>query len=109
MTGAIDARPFVLESRGEMPDGAGGFLENWTALGTLWGTLEPAGRGRLRGERAVMRYRLRLRAAPPDDPARPRPGQRLRAGVQVFMVETVHETGAGGLWLECLVREEVMR
>ena len=69
MTGAIDARPFVLESRGEMPDGAGGFLENWTALGTLWGTLEPAGRGRLRGERAVMRYRLRLRAAPPDDPA----------------------------------------
>ncbi len=109
MTGAIGAQPFVLESRGETPDGAGGFVEGWTALGTLWGTLAPAGRGRLRGDRATMHYRVRLRAAPPGDPARPRPGQRLRAGTRVFVVETVHETGAAGLWLECLVREEVMR
>lgn len=109
MSGASAARPFILERREEMPDGAGGFTEVWTALGTLWGEMAPLGRVRSVGERVAMRTRLRVRAAPPGDAARPEPGQRLREGERVFVIEAVQEVKGAPLWLDCTLSEEVAK
>lgn len=104
------SRALVLEAPGDVPDGAGGFADGWTPLGTLWAEVTPrAGREAAGPADPVARagFRIRVRAAPPGDPARPRPGQRFAEGGRRFRILAVAEADPRGLYLDCLAEEEL--
>ncbi|MFV0334740.1 MAG: head-tail adaptor protein [Tropicimonas sp.] len=102
-------RRLVLETLDRVPDDAGGFVESWRALGTLWAEVR-AGTGRKTEEDLLtlsyVPYRITVRAAPPDDSRRPRPEQRFREGSRVYRILAVADAGIGGRFLECRAREE---
>ena len=101
-------RRLVLEAPEDVPDGAGGVTRSWQVLGQIWAKLEPrTGRAvdAAAGSLARMPYRITVRAAPAGSPARPAPGQRLRAGARVFHVQAVADE-SGGAWLTCFAEEE---
>ena len=104
-------RALVLEGVARLPDGAGGFAEDWVALGSLWAEVKP-GTGRdAAGEEVVMGvvgYRITLRGAPQGSPQRPVPGQRFRDGARVFAILAVTEADPAGRHLTCFAREEVV-
>lgn len=103
-------RRFVLEEAQSLPDGAGGFVQSWVALGTVWGRLRP-GSGRERGADAATvssaPYRIVLRAAPFGAPSRPRADQRLREGARLFRILAVTDNDDSGRTLTCFVQEEM--
>jgi len=103
-------RPLVLEAAQPTPDGAGGQVLNWTALGTLWAEMRPGG-GRERlgliAPEGQMLHRVYTRAAPQGSPQRPRPDLRFRDEGRVFMILAVGEADVAGAFLVSLVREEV--
>ncbi len=97
MSGIELSRALVLEAPVAVPDGAGGFRVEWTALGTLWADVRPRGARRevVAGEvRPQNSYRIIVRAAPDGAPSRPRAEQRLREGERVFDIVTVMERDA---------------
>jgi len=104
-------RKLVLEQADRVPDGAGGYQETWSALGTHWADIS-ARTGRERTGEAVglsvMRYRIVVRAAPHGAPSRPLPGQRLRDGTRVVSISAVSESDDGGRYLTCFAEEEVV-
>jgi head-tail adaptor len=103
------SRALVLEGTQRVADGAGGFAETWTALGTLWAEVV-AGSGRdAAGEDVTLAsvpYRITVRGAPFGAPSRPVPGQRFRDGARLFAVLAVTERDAAGQYLTCFAREE---
>lgn len=99
-------RRLTLEDPTRSPDGAGGYTQNWTALGQVWARVAPRS-GREKGEISSMRYRITVRAMPLGTPARPRPDQRFRDGVRVYHIETVTESADDPRYLLCLAYEEV--
>lgn len=102
-------RRLVLERRVDAGDGAGGFLQSWEPLGTLWAEIEArAGRGTDAAGLPVslMRYRVTCRAAPADSAARPAAGQRFRDGTRILAIRAVAERDAGARYLECWAEEE---
>ena len=103
------SRKLELEARVQSPDGAGGFEGQWSALGTLWGAVEPTS-GRLeRGDgqaRSRVSYRVTVRAMPPSSLARPRAGQRFREGARLYDIRAVMQSG-DARFLTCLVDEEL--
>lgn len=104
-------RPLVLEAVQRAPDGAGGFVQVWQVLGTLWAEVSARSAGGSEGEAVSLAratYRIVLRAAPQDSPARPRPGQRLRDGARVFSILAVTERDADGRYLIAWAEEEVV-
>ncbi|MGY6536669.1 MAG: head-tail adaptor protein [Pararhodobacter sp.] len=103
-------RPMVLEQAVQVPDGAGGQVLGWEALGTLWCELRAGSGSERRGEivpEGRMRFRIFLRAAPQGSVQRPRPDQRLREGGRIFRIHAVSEADAAGAWLVCHASEEV--
>lgn len=91
------------------PDGAGGFSEVWTTLGTLWAEVVPGAGRDPAGEEVVLASvpcRITVRAALPAAAARPKPGQRFREGGRVFAVLAVAERDPSGRYLTCFCREE---
>ncbi len=103
------SRKLVLETRGTVPDGAGGFAPGWTGLGTVWADMAPRSGRETRGDggsRALTSWRITLRAAPVGSPARPEPGQRLREGTRIFRIQAVHEAEAGPMYLTVHASEE---
>lgn len=104
------SRSLVLESPVRQPDNAGGFVETWTALGSLWAdvTLRT---GRERDEAgapvSTVGWKIAIRSAPVGAPSRPRPGQRFREGRRVFVIQAVAERDPFGRYLTCFVEEEV--
>ena len=104
-------RPLILEERIRTPDGAGGFAETWTPLGTLWAELK-AGAGRETGEDLVTvsraPYRITVRAAPHGAPSRPKPDQQFRDGARIFTILAVVEAGTDGRFLTCNAVEEIV-
>ncbi len=104
-------RKLVLEEAQRVPDGAGGQVETWIALGTVWASVS-AGTGRERASQFVtvsnVAYRIVLRAEPEGSPARPKPDQRFRDGNRVFRILAVSEHDAGAHYLICHAREEVL-
>lgn len=104
-------RKLVLEAPSRLPDGAGGMVVEWLALGTLWAEVV-AGTGR-EAERdlaplAAQSLRITVRAGAESTLARPRVGQRFAEGERRYRIKTVFEpAGAGGLYLTCLCAEEV--
>jgi head-tail adaptor len=104
------SRLLVLEAPQSVADGAGGFVQSWAALGTVWAEVTP-GAGRevtaAEGILATTPYRITLRAAPVGSTARPKPDQRLRDGARIFIILTVSERDAEARYLICTAREEV--
>lgn len=102
-------RPLVLETLSAVPDGAGGQVKSWTALGTLWAEVV-AGSGREGAAEevitALVPYRITVRGAPPGSPARPRTDMRFREGARLFRILAVTERDPAGAYLLCFVREE---
>lgn len=104
-------RRLVLESRERLPDGAGGFVETWAALGQHWAAIRPGPGREVAGEGAALgrvTLTITLRAAPPGAPSRPVAGQRLREGGRLFSILSVSDS-ADGRWLSCTATEEVAR
>lgn len=103
-------RELVLEDRQLSADGAGGSVETWVPLGTLWADIRP-GSGREEALQGVtlssVALRIIVRAAPPDAPSRPRPDQRFREGARLYRIVAVTERDPAGAFLTCFAQEEV--
>jgi SPP1 family predicted phage head-tail adaptor len=104
-------RRLVLEERQSVPDGAGGYTETWTPLGTLWAEIDSRS-GRETGRwpaAAVSRTTLRItvRGAVPGDPRRPKPDQRFREGSRIYRILAVAERDPQARFLTCYADEEV--
>lgn len=103
-------RELLLERRERISDSAGGFIETWAALGTIWAEVD-ARAGRLVSGEAVTvsatGFRVTLRAAPVGHSNRPLPGQRFRMGPRTFRIDAVTEADPGGVYLTCQCEEEV--
>lgn len=103
-------RRLTLESPARVSDGAGGFVESWTALGVLWAAVEArTGKERSTGGAALssVSYRIILRGAPIGAAARPVPEQRFRDGQRLFRISAVTEHDPDGRYLICFAEEEV--
>ena len=103
-------RALVLEAVERLPDGAGGFVEAWTALGVLWAAVLPGSGGDSLGEERMLSsvpYRVIVRGAPVGSALRPLAGLRVREGARLFWVQAVTERDPEGRHLTCFVREEV--
>jgi SPP1 family predicted phage head-tail adaptor len=103
-------RALQLEAAERVPDGAGGFVESWVALGTLWAEIRPgAGDERAQDGATLSRvtWRIVVRAAPDGAPSRPEAGQRFRAGARLWRIVAVSESDATGAYLTCFATEEV--
>lgn len=103
-------RALVLEAVQRTPDGAGGFTEAWSALGTLWAEVLPGSGSDVLGEERMLSavpYRVTVRGAPVGAVSRPKAGQRLREGSRLFLIQAVTERDPGGRYLTCFAREEV--
>jgi len=108
--GVLLYRKLVLEAVTRQPDNAGGYVENWAALGTVWADIR-AGFGRERAGAAAtlsyVPYRVIVRAAPSGAPSRPRAGQRFSDGARRLLIKAVADFGRDGLYLQCFCKEEV--
>lgn len=105
-------RRMLLESPQQVPDGAGGFVQDWQVLGTVWADVTAqAGREVTAGTANLSRVTLRivLRAAPDGSSMRPQAGQRLREGARLFQILSVTEYDAAGRYLVCTTQQEVAR
>lgn len=101
----------VLEAPERVSDGAGGYVEGWIALGTLWAEITArTGRETAQTGAPVSRvgYRIVVRGAPFGAPERPQPQQRFRDGDRVFAIEAVAERDPEGRYLTCYADEEVV-
>lgn len=104
-------RRLVLETPEREPDGAGGYLVTWRAMGTVWADVASrtsredfvAGQARPR-----VKYRILVRGAPPGSPSRPRAEQRFRDGSRVFDILTVVDQAPDGRFLEIQAEEGVL-
>jgi len=103
-------RRLVLEAPVVAPDGAGGQIESWVAMGTLWAEIHPKTGREATGEAgalSVRAFRITVRGAPMGASNRPLPGQRFRQHTRLFRIVAVTEAERGGLYLTCEAREEV--
>jgi head-tail adaptor len=109
--GIVLNRKLMLEAPVRTPDGAGGFVETWAALGTLWARIEARAGDENAGQfgsESVVNYKIFVRAAPVGSPARPKPEQRLSEDGRIFRIQAVTEWDQAGLYLVCFAREEVL-
>jgi head-tail adaptor len=103
-------RALELEAVVRTPDGAGGFTEAWTALGTLWAEILPGSGSDTLGEERMLSavpYRVTVRGAPVGATSRPKAGQRFREDTRLFLIQAVTERDQSGRYLTCFSREEV--
>lgn len=93
----------VLEEPVRVADALGGQTEDWQAVMTLWGHLEPAASvvSRADAEEAEITHRVVLRFD-----TRVWRGRRLRAGERIFEIRAVRDLDETGRYLLCLTREE---
>lgn len=96
--GALRVRA-VLESRTEMPDGAGGTTPVWTVDANIWVNVMPVKAKSVspaEGRREAITHRVTLRR---------RSGvtlnKRFRTEDRVLEIRTVHDPDERGVWLIC--------
>lgn len=102
-------RVLVLEAPERVSDGAGGYVEGWIVLGTLWAEITArTGRETAHVGAPISRvgYKIVVRGAPVGTAARPKPQQRLRDGERVFVIQAVAERDPEGRYLTCFADEE---
>jgi len=100
--------PLVLEERQDVADGAGGFVKDWIAKGTLWACLDARGGREVKlGDTTVSKavFRITVRAARVGAPSRPKADQRFRSGSRMFRILAVADEGLR--YLTCFAEEEV--
>lgn len=103
-------RKLVLEEATQVSDGAGGYVETWAQVGTLWASITAGG-----GTESSVDFltvsrvpvKIIVRAAPVGSPRRPRPDQRFVEGGRMFRILSVSELDPQGHYLRCNAREEV--
>lgn len=103
-------RKLVLEEAQRTSDGAGGYVETWVPLGTLWASVEAlSGFEGSRDFVTVSRVpmRIHVRGAPVGSPRRPKPDQRFTEGSRTYRILSVAEADAQGHYLICHAQEEV--
>ncbi len=104
-------RKLVLEEAQRVADGAGGQVETWVALGTVWASVR-AGAGREQAGQLVsvsrVPYRIVVRAEPEGSAVGPCPDPRVCGGQRVFRILAVAEHDAAAHFLMCHAREEVL-
>jgi SPP1 family predicted phage head-tail adaptor len=107
MTAPALNRRLTLEAPQRLPDGAGGFIETWQALGRVWAEVLPRGAGR-EVDAAASRLNLKIlvRATPHGAPSRPTAAMRFREGARLYRIEAVTEADATGRYLICFASEE---
>lgn len=102
-------RRLTLESEARQPDGAGGYLRVWQALGMVWAEIYAgAGREAVALERREPKVPLRItvRAEPVGAAGRPEAGQRFRDATRAYRILAVAERDRRGLYLTCHAEEE---
>ena len=105
------SRRLTLEAPVRTADDAGGFAENWVALGVVWADVRlRSGRetATLSGRASETDYRITVRATPQGAQSRPVPGQRFVEGVRRFLIEAVGDSDPKGRYLTCFAREELV-
>ena len=104
-------RRLALEAPERVPDGAGGYTENWVVLGEHWAEVSPR-TGRERAEAGLpvstVGYKIVVRGAPYGAVSRPMPKQRFRDGARVFVIQAVAERDPEGRFITCFAEEEVV-
>lgn len=103
------ARALVLEEEASVPDGAGGIVQSWVQVGTVWASVSPGAGREATGVEvplSVQAFRIMVRGAAQGAPSRPVAGQRFRDGGRVFSILAVTEADADGRYLTCTAREE---
>lgn len=109
MTRVLLNRRLTLEAETRSPDGAGGFVPVWAALGTLWAALEAGRATEETGADAVVAVApvtVTVRAVPEGDPARPQRGHRFREGGRLYPIRSVRLRDGRGTYLTCHCIEE---
>lgn len=104
-------RQLTLEEVMRVPDGAGGYVESWSALGLLWADIQARSGREAAGEDVSLSttgFRIIVRSAPYGAPSRPRAGQRFRDGGRLFRINSVAERDAQQRFLTCFCEEEVV-
>ncbi len=104
-------RQLVLESPERVADGAGGYVQNWVPLGTLWArVISRSGREAAGAAAPLSRvaYKIIVRAAPSGSDARPKADQRFVEGERVYRILAVAEDDANGRYLQCTAQEETV-
>lgn len=100
-------RKLTLQNQLQLPDGAGGFVEDWQNLGTIWANIEAQSGNTetgIDGDRTRVRYQIIVRAAPMGSSRRPAAGQRLTEGTRNYFIDAVSE-GENPLYLVIWARE----
>lgn len=103
-------RQVVLQSREELPDGAGGYVQSWRILGAMWAEFRPrAGRERAgeAGPVSATSLQITVRGAPIGSSMRPRAGQRFVEGDRIYRIDAVAESDPAARYLLCFAEEEV--
>ena len=102
-------RALMLEAPEVSGDGAGGYVQSWVPLGTLWAEVTPrSGRETAQSGAPVSRmaFRIIVRGAPVGHAQRPAAQQRFREGTRIFTIEAVAEHDTEGRYLACFAQEE---
>jgi len=100
--GALRSR-LVLQSVTAVPDGLGGFAENWVDVATVFARLEPVSADSRFGAGQTLEtvtHRVTLRHRPGIEA-----GMRFAAGGRHFEIVTVHDPDESGRYLLCRTRE----
>lgn len=108
MTAPALTRRLTLERRVVEPDGGGGVVDRWEALGEVWAEVLPGGAvERFFGgaEASSVSHRIRMRWLPFGAPGRPMASQRLRDGARVYDIAGVTEADARNAFLLIWARE----
>ena len=104
-------RHLVLEHETQVPDGSGGFLRNWLALGAHWAEIN-AGSGRETSGPATtlsrVVHKITICAALAGSDARPLAGQRFRGHGRIYAIHAVAENAANARYLTCHTTEETV-
>lgn len=104
-------RQLVLEAPERIADGAGGFVQSWESLGSLWAQVvartgrEAAG---VASPLSRVGYKIFVRAAPIGSEARPQADQRFREGERIYRILSVAEDDVDSRYLLCSALEETV-
>lgn len=104
-------RKLVLEAPVRSADGAGGFVETWQPLGTLWAQIKTGSSREKAGNFLTLSsttLKIVVRSAPIGSQFRPTADQRFAEGMRIYRIQAVTETEGAGRYLTCIAKEEVV-
>ncbi|RCW79549.1 phage head closure protein [Phyllobacterium bourgognense] len=98
------SRELLLEKSTITADDTGELVENWVEIASVWAQIEPMESGlRILGEQGLPEITHRITLRMRSDIAST---MRLRKGLRIFQILTLHDPDDSGRYLVCRVREE---